>query len=130
MKAALLLAASFLCLLGGAAMAQGPYQQQPKPSAEDKVRLNKLAKAYDAAKSILAKSPKSEKAKKDFSEVGTAYGTECMMTPVLDRKVKYKMALHVYREVLKVDPAQPEAKKNSDMIVKIYKSLGRPVPSG
>lgn len=130
MKKALLIAvtaallASFTSSLG-----QGPMQGA-KPTPGDKARLTKLEKAYTAAKAILGRSPHNAKAQKDFVNLAMAYGNECMYTPVLDRKVKYRQALHVFREVLKVEPNQRDAKDESDMIVKIYKSLGRPIPPG
>jgi hypothetical protein len=43
---------------------------------------------------------------------------------------KYPKALALYRVALSLDPDQPEAKANSEMIIGIYESLGRPVPTG
>jgi hypothetical protein len=108
---------------------QGPFQQV-KPTAQDQVRLTKLERAYKAAKSALAKAPNSAKAKKDFTTIGAAYGHESMVSPVLTPRVKYPQALHIYREVLKVDPNQKTAKSESELIISIYKQMGRPVPQG
>ena len=111
------------------ALAQGPFQAS-KPTPADQARLTKLEKAFKAAKAALAKSPKSAAAKKDFATVGAAYGHESMVSPVLAPRVKYPQALHIYREVLKVDPNQPTAKEESALIIRIYKQMGRPVPNG
>ncbi len=128
MKKASKLAILLLCLAGTSiSFGQGPFQQS-QPSAADKIRLTKLERAYKAAKAALAKSPHSPKAKRDFVSVGTAYGHESMVTGVLDRKVKYRQALHIYGEVLKIDPAEPTARKESDLIIGIYKQMGRPIP--
>ncbi|HZT59071.1 MAG TPA: tetratricopeptide repeat protein [Pyrinomonadaceae bacterium] len=40
----------------------------------------------------------------------------------------YKYALADFREVLKYDPENADAKQKSDMIVSIYQQMGRPVP--
>ena len=128
-KASLLLAVVLYVVTASLAFGQGPMMQG-KPSPADQARLTKLEKAYTAAKAGLAKSPKNAKAKADFASIGAAYGHESMVSPVLDPKVKYRQALKVYREVLKVDPNQPVAKKESELIISIYKSMGRPVPGG
>ncbi len=110
-------------------LAHDPFQSA-NPNPADKTRLVKLQKAYDAATRLLAKRPGDPKARRDFVQIGVAYGTECMTSAVLDRKVKYRLALHIYRQVLKVDPHERTAKGNSDEIIAIYKQMGRPVPSG
>ena len=107
---------------------QGGPAMKVQVTAADKARIVKLEKEYNFAKTALAKAPKDEKAKKRFVTIGALFGHESMMSPALDRKVKYRQALRVYREVLKVDPTNPVAKSDSEMIIKIYKSLGRPVP--
>ena len=41
----------------------------------------------------------------------------------------YKFALGDYRRVLRLDPANAEARNKMDEIVSIYNSMGRPVPT-
>ena len=120
------LAAGLLCAMSLAQM--GGYGA-PKPTAADKAHIVKLEKEYDAAKAAFAKSPKNPKARQRFVDAGVQYGHESMVSPVLDRKIKYRQALRVYREVLKVDPKNPVAKQESDLIVSIYKSMHRPIPN-
>ncbi len=128
MKKATPFAILVLCALSIiSALAQGPFQQA-KPTAADQARLTKLEKAYKAAKAVLAKAPKNAKAKKDFASIGVAYGHESMISPALAPRVKYPQALRVYGEVLKVDPNEPTAKKESELIISIYKQMGRPIP--
>ena len=130
MKKATPIAILILCAVGfTSALAQGPFQQA-KPTAADSARLAKLEKAYKAAKAALAKSPKNAKAKKDFATIGSAYGHESMLSPALPPRVKYPQALRIYNEVLKVDPNEPTAKKESELIISIYKQMGRPIPKG
>lgn len=111
------------------AFGQGPMQMG-KPTAADQARLTKLEKAYKAAKAAYAKSPKSAKARKDVITIGDAYANESMNSPVLTPHVKYTQALHLFREVLKVDPSDKTAKSESELIISIYKQMGRPVPAG
>jgi hypothetical protein len=40
----------------------------------------------------------------------------------------YKFALRDYRVGLRYDPSAKEAREKMDEIVKIYQSMGRPVP--
>lgn len=90
--------------------------------------LNAAAKEFSSAKTAYHKHPKSASAKKRFVEAGVKYGHMSMTAPDLSPKVKYRQALRIYREVLKVDPKNPVAKPESDLIISIYKSMGRPVP--
>ena len=73
MKTASILAILLVCLSGATiSFGQGPMQQA-KPSQADVAKLTKLEKAYKAAKNVLAKTPKSAKAKADFCLLVTAY---------------------------------------------------------
>lgn len=78
-------------------------------------------------KSAFSKKP-SPTTKKAYVSATVKYGTACMNSDALDRKVKYKKALQLYREALKVDPSNKEAKENAKMIEDVYRSMGRPVP--
>lgn len=85
-------------------------------------------KAYLAAKKNLAAKPKDKKTRAAFIVAGDRYATATMTADSLPPRVKYRAALQLYREVLKVDPKNKEATNNSKMIIDIYKSMGRPVP--
>ncbi len=113
-------------------MAQGPAQGgrmgQAVATNADKAKLAKLEKEYNTAKAKLAKSPKNKKIVAEFATIGSLYGHESMLSPVLPSRIKYRQALRIYREVLKVDPKNPVAKQDSEQIISIYKSMGRPIP--
>ena len=98
------------------------------PDAEAK-QLAKYGADYAAAKKNLAAKPKDKRLRTAFVVAGDRYATATMTAAALPPKVKYRSALRLYREVLKVDPANREAKNNSEMIVSIYKSMHRPVPN-
>ena len=123
--ATLMLAAAIVSAQGGG-VPQVPASSE-SPEVAQKV-LAKLEKEYVAAKKALAKSPKDAKAKKKFADAGAKFGHESMMSPALSPRIKYRQALRVYREVLKVDPKNSVAKPEYDLIVSIYKQMGRPVP--
>lgn len=123
-----------LCVVGAATTVDA---QMPKPprgpvmqmegSNNPKV-LPALKKAFDSAKATMAKKPKDKKARETFIDAGVKYGHESMVSPLLTPHVKYAQALRIYREVLKVDPNNPVAKPESDLIISIYKSMHRPIP--
>ena len=96
--------------------------------AQTPAEVAAYGKAYDAAKKSLAAKPKDKRLQKAFVVATDRYATATMNAPSLPPRMKYPTALRLYREALKVDPANHEAKNNADMIVSIYKSMGRPVP--
>lgn len=75
-------------------------------------------------------SPESAWAKQAHIDTTVAFGTTVMNDLTAKPMDKYPKALALYRVALSLDPDQPEAKANSEMIIGIYESLGRPVPSG
>jgi hypothetical protein len=91
-------------------------------------KLKQLEKSYVTAKASLAKKPKDKKVRDQFVTAGVKYGHESMVSPDLPPRLKYRQALRIYREVLKVDPKNEVAKKESDIIIQIYKQMGRPIP--
>jgi tetratricopeptide (TPR) repeat protein len=97
--------------------------------AQTPAELTAYGKAYAAAKKALAAKPKDKKLQKAFVVAGDRYATATMNAPSLPPRTKYRGALRLYREVLKVDPKNKEAANNSKMIIDIYKSMGRPVPN-
>jgi len=96
----------------------------PPPKAD----LAALEKDMEAAKGAFDKASGDAAAKKAYVDATVKLATETMLDPDLLPKDKYPKALKLYREALKVDPANEEAKVNSQQIIDIYKSMGRPVP--
>jgi hypothetical protein len=94
----------------------------------DAAGLAKLEANQKRAKVAYLKSPKNPALKHLYAVASVRYGTACMVTDALDRKVKYAKALRLYREALKVEPANEEAKHNKDMIESVYRSMHRPIP--
>ena len=105
---------------------QAPYRAGK--SSATTADLKSLQAARSDAKQALDASPQDENTKAAYVEATVKLATATMMAPELDKKVKYKDALRLYREALKFDPANKVAKSNSKMIEDIYLSLGRPIP--
>jgi tetratricopeptide (TPR) repeat protein len=91
-------------------------------------QLVKFQAAYSSAKKALAAKPKDKKVRAAFVVAADRYATSMMVESTLAPRLRYPGALRLYREVLKVDPKNPEALNNSKMIIDVYKSMGRPVP--
>jgi hypothetical protein len=51
-----------------------------------------------------------------------------MYNSPMSPKEKYPKALALYREVVKLDPTNDQAKNAVDMIESIYRQMGRPIP--
>ena len=106
----------------------GPSMTGGKSETEALVKLAKLEKQYKAAKAAYTKNPKKASLKKQYVDSTVVFGHESMTSPALPPRVKYRQALRLYREALKLDPTNPIAKPEFDLMVNIYKQMGRPVP--
>ena len=78
----------------------------------------------DMAKS----SPNDPALKQSLISAHMKFGHYFMFNDTLAPKVKYPNALKHYREVLKLDPNNQDAKDNAQQIIDIYKMMGREVP--
>lgn len=119
--------------LVGSAIAQKPPTGQAKQGNSmtqqvNDAKLKQLESAYTAAKTAFTKKPKDAKVKKSFVNAAFAVGMGRMYSESLPPRQKYSSALTAFREVMKVQPDHKLAKQNYDLIAKIYKDMGRPVP--
>ena len=96
--------------------------------AIDAKALAKAENEYTVAKKAYARHH-SPGAKQLLVAASDRYALSSMYAAVLPPKVKYRQALRLYREVLKIDPANREAKNNSELIISIYRSMHRPIPN-
>lgn len=104
------------------------FAQQPVNEKKELAELAKLEKMQQAAKASFSKSPKDAKVRKNYLQLSLTLANNIQASMALGSKDKYPKALRLYREVLKVDPKNKEAKFNKDRIESIYKSMGRPIP--
>ena len=123
----LLVSALFIGIISGAHAQNKPAAQSPAEPPVPKA-LVPLDKKYRATKAAYTAKPKDKKAKDAYVEATVKLGHETMISPDYPARFKYKKTLQLYREALKLDPNNPVAKQESDLIIKIYKQMGRPVP--
>lgn len=114
---------ALVLLLSASAFAQKPFDEK-KELAE----LARLEKLQTTAKAAYLKTPKDAKKKKTYVELTLTYANNLQASMALGSKQKYPKALRLYREVLKVEPSNKDAKFNKDRIEAIYKSMGMPIP--
>lgn len=101
---------------------------RPRPTEGTDAQLTQFQKDYETAKSAYAKDPKSPKAKEALVITTVRLGTATMVSPALESRVKYRRALELYREALKLDPENHEALANKKQIEDVYRSMGREIP--
>ena len=120
----------FGLVLSMASLVFGQTKPATTPSVEPPVpkALIPLDKKYRSTKANFTAHPKDKKAKDAYVEATVRLGHETMISPDYPAKFKYKKTLQLYREALKLDPTNPVAKQESDLIIQIYKQMGRPVP--
>lgn len=97
---------------------------ESNPSAE----LTSLKKVQIQAKAAFDKNPKDSNAMKAYVAATVKLGTATMNAAELSPREKYRGALVLYREALKLDPNNKEALANKKLIEGIYKDMGRPIP--
>lgn len=107
-------------------MAGGGMAGQPPPDVKP---LKDAQAAYDKAKKAYTAAPKDEKAKKAFVDAANDLADSNMFAKDLTPKVMYPNALKYYREAAKADPSNAKAKGNIDLIVSIYKQMGKTPPA-
>jgi Tfp pilus assembly protein PilF len=104
------------------------YGDKPLSAPEEKKNIAILLKRQATTKAAFTKKPKDAKVKKAYVDANVALGLQYTYSNTVDRKEKYKLALKYFKEALKHDPQNKDAKQMRDQIVSIYKSMGRPVP--
>ena len=99
------------------------------PIKEDQKKIKSLKQNYLKTKRDFLKERKSNKKKNTYSRATLLYAEGIMRSISLKPKQKYPKALKLYREVLKIDPKNKIARVNRDLIIGIYKEMGRKIPS-
>jgi tetratricopeptide (TPR) repeat protein len=120
--------ASALLLLAVAALAGAQASPEDKKVEAEKKKLAKLEKSYKETKAAYLKLKTDEPKKKAYVAATVKLATATMHSPILGAKVKYPKALRLYREALTIDPHNKEAAGNKQLIVDIYKQMGREIP--
>jgi hypothetical protein len=90
------------------------------------VPVESLKATYESTKKDHA-ATKSDQSERHYVNATVAYATAVMAGDGKPSE-KYPMALGLYDEALAVDPDNEEAKTNKQLILDIYKSLGKEPP--
>lgn len=93
-----------------------------------KQKIAKVFATYSKAKTVYQKSPKDSAKRAAYVTATTQLADTYMTILGLAPKQKYPNALKYYREVLKIEPKNKHAQDSANIIISIYKSLGKPVP--
>lgn len=90
--------------------------------------LAPLEKSYLSASEALKKSPTDAAVKKSYVQAAYSFGHGAEYSEKLDNKVKYRAALKLYRDALKVDPTDAASLKEKNQIEDIYRSMPGGIP--
>jgi tetratricopeptide (TPR) repeat protein len=88
-----------------------------------------FAEGIDQLEALAKESPSDVALKQSLVSAHLKYAAFFMYNDTLSPKEKYPSALKQYREVLKIDPTNADAKQNADLIINIYHQMGREVPN-
>ncbi|MFZ4622028.1 MAG: tetratricopeptide repeat protein [Bacteroidota bacterium] len=108
---------------------------EPKADAEKLNHANAMVntgqyeEGIKALDEIAQKSPNDPALKQSLITAHVKFGHFYLFNDTLAPKVKYPNALRQYREALKLDPENKDAKENAQQIIDIYKMMGREVPN-
>ena len=108
---------------------------EPKADAEKLnhanavVNMGKFDEGMTLLEAIAKVSPNDPALKQSLISGHMKFANYYMYNDSLPPKIKYPNALKHYRAVLKLDATNVSAKENADMIIGIYKSMGREVPA-
>ncbi|MBI5705859.1 MAG: hypothetical protein HZC36_02595 [Armatimonadetes bacterium] len=108
--------------------APAPQGTDPGDTAITAEDLKKLQTKQESAVAALKKKPGDATLKKAYVTASLDLADKTMKSAALESTEKYPAALRIYRDVLKVDPANKEAKEWIGMIESIYQSMGKAVP--
>ncbi|MDP1677188.1 MAG: hypothetical protein Q8L88_10020 [Bacteroidota bacterium] len=107
---------------------------EPKADAEKLNHANALVntaqfeEGIKQLEEIQKKSPNDIALQQSLVSAYIKFGHFYLNNDTLAPKVKYPTALKYYRAALKIDPNNKDAEDNANLIIGIYKDMGRPVP--
>jgi len=104
---------------------ENKVQSKERFSSEESIE--RLEKNYETAKKEWSESPNDKEKRENYVEATVAYANKVMYGPG-NPKEKYPKALRLYEEALKIDSSHKEAKSNCDLILSIYRQMGRKPP--
>ncbi len=111
-----------LCL-AIAAFAGSVQVSSPAAEAKEKHDLAVIKQDRDRAEKAWHKQPQNTKLKKQYVFATVKLGMHTMYAVVLPPKQKYPEALRLFKEALKVDPSNKDARTAKDQIEAVYQSM-------
>lgn len=114
-----------LVVLAGCAATPEPPTQTSQGEPAAAVSVESLEASYQKAATAF-ESEKSDANKSAYVDATVAYATAVMAAD--GPKAKYQKSLKLYDEALRLDPGNEEAMTNRQLIVDIYKSMGKEPP--
>ncbi len=112
----------------GAAPATGAAQAMPPIAGMGGDPSAPLTATPDKDKAIADLEAGDGGDKKKLAEAYADRGYSRMTDDAAGPRVKYRAALDDFRKALQFDPLNAKAKTNKEMIEKIYRDMGRPIP--
>jgi hypothetical protein len=111
-----------LCL-AIASFAGAAQVSSPAAEAKEKRDLAVLKQDHDRAEKAWRKQPKNAKLKNQYVFSTVKLGMHTMYAVALPPKQKYPEALRLFKEALKVDPSNKDARTAKDQIEAVYRSM-------
>lgn len=96
--------------------------------ANKKITVGNYEEGIQELEQLFQISPSDPALKLSLIQGHLKFGNFYMFNDTLAPRVKYPGALKQYREVLKIDASNQDAKENAQQIIDIYKMMGREVP--
>jgi len=114
-----------LLLLAGCGAPPEPPKQTSPPEPAATVPVESLEASYQKAATDY-ESARTDANKSAYVDATVAYATAVMAAD--GPPAKYQKSLKLYDEALRLDPGNEEAMANRQLILDIYKSMGKEPP--
>lgn len=96
--------------------------------AQAKVKAGKFEEALAVLDPLYKANAKDAEVNRALAEAHLKYGDSFMFNGSLPPRMKYGPALKQYREVLRYDAKNKDAREKIETIESIYKQMGKPIP--
>lgn len=108
----------------------GAQQLSPQEQKKEMAALTQLRAAQTSADKAFHARPRDAKVRQNYVYATVKLGMRTMYSAALTPHEKYTKAYVLFKEALKVDPTNRDAKENKELIESVYRSMGRKPPGG
>lgn len=98
-------------------------------AASELVNQGQFEEGLSQLDAMAKRSPNDIALKQSRIQGHLKYGAYFLYSDTLSKKTQYRDALREFRTVLKIDPDNKDAKEQSELIIGIYKQMGREIPT-